>query len=293
MLYYVQRGDTLVGIASRFGTTLQAILNANLICNPNIILSGEALIIPQPGLDLPRAGASPYYIVRPGDTLYCIAQQLGTSVRNLAEANQISDPNLIYPGTELLVVSPTTEDPEQLKLDWERTPGEDCEVFGFTEYGTYYLGSFEWAAFGRRAVPYLLQLLGNPCDIVRYYAVTSLGRLAINGEVTRALNNLLGDPAVTDIARLALRRIQLAGMGRKRVHVTIRDYVLLSEPRQGSASTPLPAGSEIRVLKWFIPSPTGEEGPRGGLQIYDQIQVVGTGQVGFLERLGYNQIILI
>ncbi|MFZ5988679.1 MAG: LysM peptidoglycan-binding domain-containing protein [Bacillota bacterium] len=290
MLYVVRRGDTLSGIAARFRTSVNAILNANLICNPNLIYPGQVLIIPQPGLNLPKAGAGPYYVIQPGDTLYCIARQLGTTIQNLLQINRIQNPGLIYPGTELLVITPTTDDPEQLKLSWERAPGEDCNVFGFTEYGVYYLGSFEWAAFGPRAVGYLAQLLNHRCEIVRMYAVISLGRLGINNQVTNLLRGVVNDPAIGDLARLAIRRIELVQRGARRAHITINDTVLLNEPRLNSTSTALPKGSEIVVQRWFIPSPTGEEGPRGGIQIYDLVQVLGTGQIGFIPRAGYGQI---
>ena len=43
--YVVQAGDTLSGIASRFGTTYQAIASKNNIANPNLIYPGQTLTI--------------------------------------------------------------------------------------------------------------------------------------------------------------------------------------------------------------------------------------------------------
>ena len=43
------------------------------------------------------------YTVRPGNTLYAIAQFFGTSVKALAEANGITAPYTIYPGQELVI----------------------------------------------------------------------------------------------------------------------------------------------------------------------------------------------
>jgi len=46
--YTVQAGDTLAGIAAQFGVTVDAIVQANSITDPNLILPGETLIIPAP-----------------------------------------------------------------------------------------------------------------------------------------------------------------------------------------------------------------------------------------------------
>lgn len=44
--YEVQSGDALSAIAQRFGTTVQAIVNANNITDPNRIRAGQKLVIP-------------------------------------------------------------------------------------------------------------------------------------------------------------------------------------------------------------------------------------------------------
>ncbi len=45
--YIVREGDTLSGIAERFGTTVEALLQANRLTDPNQIESGRRLIIPR------------------------------------------------------------------------------------------------------------------------------------------------------------------------------------------------------------------------------------------------------
>lgn len=45
--YTVKSGDTLSGIASKYGTTVNAIASANGISNPNLIYAGQVLTIPQ------------------------------------------------------------------------------------------------------------------------------------------------------------------------------------------------------------------------------------------------------
>ena len=57
--YVVQRGDTLGSIAARFGVTVQSIINANGITNPNLIFVGQRLTIPTGGGPAPVADTFP------------------------------------------------------------------------------------------------------------------------------------------------------------------------------------------------------------------------------------------
>ena len=50
-------------------------------------------------------GCSTYYTVQPGDTLSGIARWYGVSVHALAQANHISNPNLIFAGQTLCIPS--------------------------------------------------------------------------------------------------------------------------------------------------------------------------------------------
>ena len=46
MQYVVQAGDTLSSIAQKFGTTVEAIVRANNLADPNLIFVGQVLTIP-------------------------------------------------------------------------------------------------------------------------------------------------------------------------------------------------------------------------------------------------------
>jgi len=94
--YYVQKGDTLRKIASKFNTSVDELLKVNTkITNPNLIYVGQAITIP--------AGVSTY-IVQKGDTLRIIANKFGTTVENLLTLNpNIKNANLIYVGQVLNV----------------------------------------------------------------------------------------------------------------------------------------------------------------------------------------------
>lgn len=97
--YRVVAGDTLSGIAARFGTSTAALASVNNIANPNVIYAGQLIVIPGAAAQT-TAGSSSYTVVS-GDTLSGIAARFGTSVGALASANHISDPNFIYPGEVL------------------------------------------------------------------------------------------------------------------------------------------------------------------------------------------------
>ena len=94
--YTVQFGDTLSEIAQLFGTSVDAIAQANGIENPDLIFAGQTLCVPV-GPDVR------IYRVRSGDTLSGIAQRFGTTVDALVEANGIENPDLIFPGQRLLI----------------------------------------------------------------------------------------------------------------------------------------------------------------------------------------------
>lgn len=57
MLYTVQAGDTMSGIATSFGVTLEELITANGLTDPNLIRPGDVLIIP--GQTAPASGELP------------------------------------------------------------------------------------------------------------------------------------------------------------------------------------------------------------------------------------------
>ncbi|MGY0226095.1 LysM peptidoglycan-binding domain-containing protein [Limosilactobacillus fermentum] len=89
--YYVQAGDTLSGIASKFGTTVSGLVSLNHIANPNVIYVGQKIM-------LGDTGQSNAYTVQSGNTLSGIASAHGTTWQALAAKNHISNPNMIFVG---------------------------------------------------------------------------------------------------------------------------------------------------------------------------------------------------
>lgn len=99
-VYTVKKGDTLSGIASKYGTTYQELAKYNGIANPNVIHPGQKIKIPGTGKAEP---ASVTYTVKAGDTLSSIAKKYGTTYQKIAKDNGISNPNLIHPGQKLVI----------------------------------------------------------------------------------------------------------------------------------------------------------------------------------------------
>jgi LysM repeat protein len=110
LIYIVARGDTLRGLAVRFGSTVESILASNPgITNPNVIYEGQRLTIYSAGpgnpppTQPPPAGGQVYYAQR-GDTLRKIAARYGTTLDAILKLNpQIKNPNIIYVGQAITV----------------------------------------------------------------------------------------------------------------------------------------------------------------------------------------------
>lgn len=95
--YVVQWGDTLYRIAVRFGTTEQAIMDANpSVTDPTRIYAGMTLVIP-------GAAGARTHVVAQGDTLSSIASQYGTTVLAIVQANNLPSSNTIYVGQVLVI----------------------------------------------------------------------------------------------------------------------------------------------------------------------------------------------
>ena len=107
--YVVQSGDTLGRIAQRFGTTVSELVRLNNLTNPDRIGVGQKLIVPATSGAAPASGSSTTtgarrtYAVQRGDTLLSIARRFGVTVKQLQAANNIANPDRIYPGQVLVI----------------------------------------------------------------------------------------------------------------------------------------------------------------------------------------------
>ena len=99
--YVIQPGDTLSGIARRYGTTVTALTQLNKLSDPDKIYAGNTLKVPENGTGVDSS--TQYYTIQPGDTLSEIARRFGTTDSALTRLNGISDPDKIYAGNRIRI----------------------------------------------------------------------------------------------------------------------------------------------------------------------------------------------
>lgn len=112
--YTIVRGDTVSGLAGRFGVSVQSILDANGLVRSSIIYPGQRLRIPgavaapAPHIETvasvtPVPAASAQYTVRTGDTVWSIAQRFGVTAAAILQANGMGGSSIIYAGRTLII----------------------------------------------------------------------------------------------------------------------------------------------------------------------------------------------
>ncbi|MCA0453096.1 MAG: LysM peptidoglycan-binding domain-containing protein [Chloroflexi bacterium] len=133
--HVVQPGETLKSIASRYNVSVEDLAALNNLVDIDTIYVGQVLnliVVPTtepvptatteatmvasvPDAPIENTESAPFlYTVQGGDTLFRIATRFGLTVNDLARANNVSDPTLIYSGQQLII--PGLKAPE-LALD--------------------------------------------------------------------------------------------------------------------------------------------------------------------------------
>lgn len=101
--HVVKPGETLGGIATRYGLRTRALARANDISDPGLILAGSRLRLRDTPATPRPTSTTGTHRVRRGETLSEIAARHDVGVAGLAAANDLADPNLILPGTRLRI----------------------------------------------------------------------------------------------------------------------------------------------------------------------------------------------
>ncbi len=173
-------GDTLSGIAEQYGSSVEAIMEANGITDPSVIFVGQELTIAgataDPGTAATPEAGSLIHVVVEGDTLSGIAEHYGTTVEAITEANGLTD-SVIWIGQELTIpeAAPAPEPTAAPAATPTATPTATPEGGGD----------------GGESTTYIVQDGDTATDIAAAFEVT-LQALADANDLTIAeLNNLL------------------------------------------------------------------------------------------------------
>jgi len=187
--YTVQRGDTVATIATRFDTKPDMIRQLNdLGPNDRPVIDAE-LRVPSNSVGLPEKAAraamlfdTPFTrqrrhhrgvrpdirVVRRGDTLYGIAQRMGTDVHSLAEANGLQPGDRLHAGQKLRV------GPDTLTTGAALVPPKSA-------HSTHASGQAVAANDGSRRVVYTVRRGDTLYSIARLLQVTVVDLVGWNG----------------------------------------------------------------------------------------------------------------
>ncbi|MFH1892060.1 MAG: LysM peptidoglycan-binding domain-containing protein [Candidatus Zixiibacteriota bacterium] len=110
----VRKGETVSGIARKYGISQYAIIDANNMRRPYRINIGQNLTVPVPLGEKKIYSSSSksndsygtadgHYVVRSGDNLWDIAKAFGTTTRELRVLNNLRRDGRIYPGQKLSI----------------------------------------------------------------------------------------------------------------------------------------------------------------------------------------------
>lgn len=133
--YKVQAGDTLTGIASRFGVSMMTLWWANNITSKDSLKVGQTLVIP------PVSGL--VYTVKVGDTLDSVATANKIDAIEIMDANGLTDTNLIV--GQVLVLPGAKGEPIPTPKPTRR-PSSSSGGSGVAP--TYNGGSWRWPVSG-------------------------------------------------------------------------------------------------------------------------------------------------
>ena len=103
--YTVKAGDTFFSLARRFGTSVEAIMRANPCVDPDRLMVGQVICIPEgpPPTRCPKGTFE--YTIRAGDTFWLLAQRYGTTVEAIQRANPSVDPLNLQIGQVICIPS--------------------------------------------------------------------------------------------------------------------------------------------------------------------------------------------
>jgi len=137
--YTVRSGDTLTGIASRYGVTMMTLWWANKLSSKDDLHVGQKLVIP------PVNGL--IVTVKDGDTLEALAASYKIDAAGVVAVNELDDPTLIIGQTLILpgAVGAPIPTPKPVARTSSGGGSSSCNCSGPSNYGG---GDFTWPVSG-------------------------------------------------------------------------------------------------------------------------------------------------
>jgi len=106
LVYFVQPGETLDSIATRYQISSAELQNANCMLTKDL-LPGVVIYVPPIRTQPPLPCGAPYgwvvYYIQPGDTLYRLSLTYGVTVARLQNANCLGSATLLHTGQVLYI----------------------------------------------------------------------------------------------------------------------------------------------------------------------------------------------
>ncbi|KOY81712.1 glycoside hydrolase family 18 protein [Lysinibacillus macroides] len=205
-IHVVRAGESLWGIAQAYGTTVQRIVDANQIPEPDQLVVGQALVIPIVGS---------FYYVQPGDSLWSIGQRFGINYLTLAQVNGIHPNQILSVGLRLYIPQPPKTTAETLAyLEPRGTTVSDALLEQAREAGPYltYLALFSYEVKRdgslQRPPSQGITQITNDTGASLAMVISNLEDFAFSGELARdifqstAVQDLLFDNIVAEAKRL-------------------------------------------------------------------------------------------
>lgn len=142
IIYVVQPGDTIQGIATATGGSVERILRDNALTEESILVPGQAIVVLQPNV---------VHTVAEGETFSMIAAQYGISPKQLLANNPaLNGREVLYPGETVVIDYVTNMERRPLSVNGYAYPYIDRDIlrktlpyltyltlftYGFTENG--------------------------------------------------------------------------------------------------------------------------------------------------------------
>ena len=202
-IYVVKSGDTLFQIARRYGTTVDAISEANQLPNPAQLVVGQALVIPVSGQ---------FHIVAAGDSLWKISRQYDVTVEDIIRINGLSPTAPLQIGRQLRIPSPVKKQIESIAYVEPSAAGYSSNVLNQAREAAPHLTYFAPVSYnakrdGSLEEPAILPLstIAEQNGAVLMMDITNLENSQFSAELGRILLNdrAVQDTFLNNISRIA------------------------------------------------------------------------------------------